>query len=392
MTVSLFFPTARALSRTALLLGAGLLGACSFTKDNSEPPAPLVEFKSSLQVQQLWSESTGADSRKAYLNLTPAVGEGRIFVATPAGQVLAYGAERGERLWDSKTKLPLSSGPGLGDDLVIIGGAKGAVIALRAEDGSEAWRAQVSSEVLAPPQATAGVVVVRSGNGRLTGLNSSDGHLLWVYERTVPALSLRGNSAPLIANNVVFAGFDSGKLSALDLRSGKPLWEVQVAQAHGRSELERMVDIDANLWIADGVLYVTAYQGQTAALSLTSGEVLWNRETSIYTGFTLDNRAIYVSDATGYVQAYDRDSGASLWKQDKLRGRRLSAPVSLGEAVVVGDYEGYLHWLRKEDGQFLARVATDKSGIRATPLVLDDRLVALSNKGSLYLLQATVSE
>ncbi len=372
----------------SLVVVSGLTGCGWFSsKPDAEPPAALVELDSQFQPQLLWRNKTAIALKDNVLKLSPVVKDQQLFIATPEGEVESLNLEEGERLWHTQLKFDLSGGPGIGENLVLVGGRKGEVIALSMADGSEQWRALVSSEVLSAPQAARGIVVVRSVDGKLTALSAKTGQRLWTYERPVPLLSLRGTSTPLIDRNTVYAGFDNGRFSAVNLENGKPVWEIRLSQPRGRSELERMVDIDADPRLFNDILFITGFQGRTAAINALNGEALWNKETSSYTGLTVDALAVYLSDSNSHLQAFDRYSGRILWKQDKLQHRRLTAPVSVDDYLVVGDFEGYLHWLRKEDGQFVARSETDKSGLRIAPIVTDKGLVVLSNDGRLYLLQ-----
>jgi outer membrane protein assembly factor BamB len=365
------------------LTACGLLGGT----DNAEPPAPLAQFTPSLAPRLLWSADTGSNTRAGHLRLAPVVDAGRVFVASPKGMVRAYDLESGQSLWQTDTRAVLSGGPGAGAGLVLIGGKDGEILALAQEDGAEKWRARVSSEVLAAPRIGGGLVAVRTVDGKVFGLNSSDGTLRWVYERGVPVLSLRGTSAPLMLGDAVLAGLDNGKVAALALDNGKLLFELPVAQPSGRTELERMVDIDADLQVYAGILFVTSYQGRTAALDLRAGEALWQRETSSYSGFDLDHKALYLSDADSAIWAFDQRNGASLWKQASLRARRVTAPARVGDYLVVGDLDGYLHWLSRDSGEFAARVETLKgSPILAPPVAVGEkRVLALNSSGRLAL-------
>ncbi len=366
-----------------------LLNGCSWfsTKEDINPPEPLVEFAAQFQPRSLWQTKTPVKLKDNFLQLRPLVFEQQLIITSPAGDVESLSLENGQTLWSQRLKFDLTSGAGVGEEMILVGGRKGEVIALSLAEGKELWRAQVSSEVLSPPQIARGIVIVRSVDGKLTALSAKDGISLWSYQRQVPLLSLRGTSSPIIDGSVVYAGFDNGRLSALNLSDGKPLWETRLSQPSGRSELERMVDIDANLSMFRGVLFVTGYQGRTAAIDLSNGDILWNKDTSSYSGLAVDDLAVYLSDSQSHLQAFDRYTGRVLWKQDKLQYRRLTAPVSQGDYLVVGDFAGYLHWLRKEDGQFVARSETDKSGLRLAPIATESGLVVLTNDGRLSLLQ-----
>jgi len=284
---------------------------------------------------------------------------------------------------------PISGGPAVGDGLVVVGTNKGEVFALDAATGERRWQAGVSSEVLAPPAVGSGVVAVRTLDGRLFGLDARTGKRRWIYDSPVPVLSLRGTGEPVIAGELVLNGFDGGRLVALLAADGRVEWEQQVAVPRGRSELERMVDMDSRPVVVDDAVYVTAFQGRVAALDLLSGDVLWDRDLSSYAGVAVDAAAVYVSDAEGFVWALDRFSGNSLWRQADLEQRRVTAPVRLGDYVVVGDEEGMLHWLSVEDGRFVARTRVDGAGISSTPATgRDGRLYVYGNSGEITAFEA----
>jgi outer membrane protein assembly factor BamB len=377
--------------RLPLLLAPLLLAGCSsipdpfgmFESDNQEPPAELTDFTPTLQVRTLWSVDTGKGSEEQYLRLVPTAYRERLLVADSEGMVRSIDAATGQTIWQVETDAPVSGGPGAGDDLVLLGTRDAHVIALNEADGSEVWRARLSSEVLSVPRADRGIVVAHTIDGKLYGLHSHDGSRAWVYDRTVPVLTLRGNSSPVIAGGNVLAGFANGKMVSLGLNSGNPQWETQVTAPRGRSELERIVDIDADPVIYQGIAYVCTYQGEVAALSVDTGVVLWRRDLSSHAGVAANWRALYVSDAQDRVWALDPDSGAALWRQEKLLNRRLSAPAIMDDAIVVGDLEGYLHWLNNEDGAFAARLEVADAPISAAPLVVDEVAYVYAEDGTL---------
>ncbi len=377
---------------TALLLAVSLGGCSSLTnpiegffvgKDNTDPPAPLVTFEPSIEVSSLWTARVGAGSKKLYVKLLPAAAYGRVYAAGAKGRVTAHDAASGELVWETDTEVPISGGTGVGDKLVLVGTSEAEVLALDAENGELQWRVHVSSEVLATPKAADGVVVVRTVDGRIAGLSPMDGKRLWAYDSTVPVLSLRGASAPVLYHGAVIAGLANGKLVALRLKDGALLWETRVAVPRGRSDLERMVDIDAEPIVADGVVHVVTYQGNISTVAIQDGRVLWKRDMSSHAGIGADDRYLYVTDEQSHVWALDRRSGASLWKQDKLHARKVTAPAAYGEYVVVGDYEGYLHWLDRRDGHFVARIKVDEEGIIAPPQVVGDTVYVSGIDGTL---------
>ena len=377
-----------ALSLLVGVTGCGTISEYVSGTDNVEPPAELVRFDETVAVKTLWRRNVGAADSKRRVRLVPAAQDTKIFAADRKGRVRAFDASTGDSIWDTDTDQPISGGPGTGEGLVLVGTKEGEVLALEASDGKIRWRARVSSEVLAAPQAAQGVAVVRTGDGKLFGLNVADGARLWVYDRTVPVLTLRGTSAPIIHAGLAICGFDNGRLVGVALEDGQPAWDTRVALPRGRTDLERLVDIDSQPTVEGDAVYVATFQGRVAAVDLRSGQVLWRRDMSSHAGIGVDAGALYVTDEQNYVWALDRSNSASLWRQTKLRGRGLTAPVSYGDYVVVGDQEGYLHWMRREDGQFVARQNIDGNGIAAAPLVVGDTLFVYGRGGTLAALKA----
>lgn len=376
-----------------LLVLVGSLAGCSTlkgylpAKDTSEPPAPLVEFTPQVQVDVLWSRDVGVGSKDEQLALVPALAGERIFAADAKGRVKAFDAVGGELLWETEVKARISGGTGAGDGLVLLGTTDGEVIAIDQDSGEERWRMRVSSEILSPPTASSGVVVVRTVDGKLFGLNSTTGQRVWIYDRTVPVLTLRGTAAPVIEGDIVLNGFDNGRLVAVSLHDGRSLWESRIALPSGRTEIERMVDLDAEPVVVGDTVYAVTFQGRVAALDLYSGRTLWRRDMSSYAGLGADTDSLYVTDDMSHVWALDRYTSASLWRQTKLQARMVTAPVRLHGHVVVGDGQGYLHLMDREDGQFVGRARIDSAGIVVPPVVREDTIYVLGRGGSLAALQ-----
>jgi outer membrane protein assembly factor BamB len=365
-----------------------VLSACGGSKVVREPPAPLPDFTPQVQVQELWSAGVGGVSGKLPVRLMPHLDGNMIYATDMRGRVSALTADSGRRLWETNLNLTVTGATGVGEGLVVVGGQKGQVIALNREDGKQAWSATVSSSVMSPPVAHAGVVVVQTVDGKLTGLAVADGKRLWVYERSEPALSLIGTAAPIVVDDFVLSGFASGKIVALNIKDGRALWEFTVSQPRGRNEVERMVDVDAPLLIVRDTLYAASYQGKIVAVNMrASGRLLWTRDASTFSGMDAGRGNIYLSDEKGHVLALDQATGASVWKQDKLRGRSLSAPAYINGYVVVGDYQGYLHWLSAEDGRFVARYRVGSDAVTARAIPGAQVLYVLNQGGSLAALQ-----
>ncbi|MCY1425954.1 Outer membrane protein assembly factor BamB [compost metagenome] len=289
----------------------------------------------------------------------------------------------GDVIWKQDLELPVSGAVGVGYGLVMVGTLKGEIVALDATNGEERWRARVNGEVLAPPANNGDVVVVQTQNDTLLGFDAATGNQLWIYENTPAVLTLRGTGAPIVTNNLAVAGLSTGKVLALDIRRGIPVWEQRVAVPQGRSELDRVVDIDGGLLLSGGTLYVATYQGRVAALDLESGRVLWQRDASSYAGVAQGFGNVYVSLANGTVEGVDERSASALWSNDALARRQLSAPEVFSSYVAVGDFEGYLHLLSQVDGHFVGRVKIDGDGLRARPLVVGEWMYAYGNGGKL---------
>jgi len=375
------------IKRTTLILGmVSVLNACSWfgwgDKDTTEPPAELTSFDETLSVDRLWSAGIGGTD-EFYLKLRPVVDGNHVFAANYKGDVYAFDAVSGDRIWDVDLDKRISGGVGAAEDIVLVGTTDAEVIALEQQTGAVRWLAQVSSEVLSAPAVENGVVVVRSGDGKLTGLNAETGKRLWIYDLSIPVLSLRGTSSPVISRGVVLAGFANGKLVALNLKDGKQIWETTVAAPRGRSELERMVDIDSEPVVMGNIIYVVTYQGYMSVIDMLNGQILWTRKMSSSAGMTTDRSNMYVADSDGHVWAFTNDSGRGLWKQEKLHARALSAPAVQGDYVVVGDLEGYVHWMSRETGAFAAREHLDSSPIIASPVVANNILYVISQDGDL---------
>jgi outer membrane protein assembly factor BamB len=356
---------------TVALLSALALVACSHTSKKSEAtkPAKLVDFKPALKVDRVWHNSVKGEMPKLRVGLLAAVDGQAVYAAGHKGDVAAFNLQSGRQLWRRDLRAPLSAGPGAGGGLVVTGSSGGAVIAVAAANGAERWRVLVGSEVLAAPVVGDGIVLVRTVDGRLLALDAADGSRRWVADQQVPRLSLRGNGRALISQDLAICGFDNGKLMAVTLGAGAVAWEVSVGQAHGSTEIQRLIDIDAPV-VSDGDdLFAVGYQGRVARLARDSGQILWARDLSSYRGLAVTQDAVYVSSSEGDVVRLDRRTGAEKWRQKALARRGLSAPAVVGDSVVVGDFAGIVHWLDAGDGHFLARAKTG-GRISSAPQVL----------------------
>ncbi len=379
-----------ALALVGSLTGCSTLHDWFYSRSGKEvPPSPLpkVSDQGAQPFIPLWTGSAGNGTGKQFLHLAPLVLEGRLLVASADGRVAAYEIATGKLAWETQTEIPISGGTGGGDGLVVVAGTKGEVVTLDLTNGRELWRTTLSSEVLSPPKVADGVVVIRSIDGRVAGLAANNGNRLWVFNRNMPTLSLRGTSAPILAPGRVFIGLDSGRLIALGLRDGRLLWETPVAQPKGRSELERLADIDADPVLMGTTLYVVSYQGRVMAIDGENGQVRWSKDMSSVAGLGVDRDMVFVSDDEGIIWGLERRTGAALWRQDAFKGRSPTAPTPYGNAIVLGDFEGYLHAVSREDGRIVAQTRIDSSPLYVPPLLHAAVLYAVSSGGTVAALR-----
>jgi outer membrane protein assembly factor BamB len=358
-----------------------LLAGCSSTPvDTSSQPAELVKFKQSATLTVRWSRDIGDMGNSI---LQPALTPDAIYAADAEGELLRLKRDNGRQVWRVKTGFTITGGLGEGEGLVLAGGEKGEVAAY-GEDGKLRWQTTVSSEVLGAPQVADGIVVVRSGDGRIAGLSAADGKRLWLYERIMPALVVRSNAGVVIRHGTIYAGYAGGKLVAISLASGNAIWEATLSEPSGNTELERISDITSLPRVDDQTVCAVSFQGRIGCFDAAQGTLLWSHDLSSEKGLAMQDKYLYVTDAQGEVLAVDKNSGSSVWKNDQLFMRGTSAPCVLGDFLVVGDYEGYLHALRRDDGSLAARIGTDDSAILSAPLEMDNGLLVQTYDGGLY--------
>lgn len=370
-----------------------LLNGCSWIKswgddDDPDAPAELVEFEPTLKVGKVWSTGIGKGLDKAGRQIRPAYSSGTIYAADYKGLLIAVDADSGARRWEIKTKLPFTGGPGISDNLLMMGTQNGEVFAFDATTGTQLWSATVTSEVLAAPTAADGIVVVRCIDGRVFGLDADTGQRIWIYDHSVPLLTLRGNAPVLLRAGVVFVGYDGGQVVALRLDDGTLMWEQTLVTTEGRTELERLSDIDGQLVFIASDLLVSSYKNRLASLAADSGRLLWFKDISSASGVSVDRINLALSDKEGNVWLLDRRNGAEFWKLDQLSRRGLTRPVFYGSFVVVGDFEGYLHWINISNGQFAAREKMGGKGFSGPPLVVGNTLYVMTKKGELVAFRA----
>lgn len=355
-----------------------------FGRESVEPPEELTELKETASVKVLWQAKLGGTE---IYDFTPAVETGYAYVASAEGELSKLDITNGSQAWRVNVGEKLTGGVGVGGSLVVVGTQKGSIYAYDVS-GKLQWKARLSSEVLSAPKYFDGLVIVRTGDSRIYGINANDGSRKWVYDRTGPALTLRSSAGVIVDGGAVYAGFAGGKLVSIRADNGKIMWEASVAQPKGVTEIERIADITSLPFVDGPLVYAVAYQGRIAAVDRTSGRVVWNRDISSLTGLTAEDARIYVSHAIGSVYALDYTTGKTFWRQGALKNRQLTAPLAMGSLIAVGDVEGYVHFLSREDGAFSARVKTGDSQILShMALINNNTLLAQSRDGGVYALQ-----
>ena len=366
---------------TVLALALCLLAACSKNK-SPEQPAKLGPIKSTLRVEHIWSASVGdRGAKKLRLGLGLAVDGNRVFASGHRGDVVAFDLETGHRLWRTKTRLALGGGPAVRGNLVVVGATDGHVTALNAADGKQLWTVSINGSVISAPAISDNVVAVRSVDGKLRGLSPTDGHELWETDQDVPQLSLRGTSTPVIVGDLIISGFDNGKVLAVNAGDGSQVWLSTVSAPHGRTDIQRLADVDGPVYVADKDVYAVGYHGNVTMLALDSGQTWWAHEASSYRGLAMDKDAVYMSTAEGEVVALNRANGAVIWRQPALAYRGLTAVGVGDDAVVVADFQGYLHFLDKHTGAFIARERTGRLRVSNAPIVEGDEVVVINDGG-----------
>ena len=375
-----------------LILSLPLLYACSnlnpmnwiSSNDDEDKPAELVDFSEEVRLRRIWSVKVGNGQGDKYNRLKAAIDNNTIYAASNNGNVLAINRENGSRLWRTELDFQITGGVGFGGNMVLLGTENSSVIALDAASGDILWETQVTSEVLSTPASNGSIVVVQAIDGKLSGHDARTGEQLWIYENTVPALTLRGESSPLIIENFVIAAFGNGTIVSLALNNGTLRWEERVAVPTGSSEIDRMVDIDGDIVLSDnGLLLVPSYQGYLAAIDAVTGQTRWRIEESSVNGASSGFGNIYVCDERDHVKAYRTSQETTVWVNEQLDLRRLTAPTSFNNYVAVGDFEGYVHLMSQVDGRFLGRTRVDSDGIRAPMQSRDNTLYVYGNSGNL---------
>ena len=362
-----------------------------FDSDDDDPMAPMAlsDITETVKIKELWSVGVGDGQGDGFYRLQPAISGEVIYAASADGEVVAVDRKRGKTLWEVDLDISLSGGVGVYKDVLLLGSSEGLVLKLDANTGEQLWTTMLTGEILSPPQANGKVVVAQTYNGKLQGLDFATGQLLWTYNSNVPVLTLRGTSVPIMENNRVYAGFASGRVLAFDAQTGSIVWDGRVAIPQGRSEIERIVDVDGTMELAGNELYAVSYQGSVVAIDIESGRKIWQQKASSFSGVSLGFGNVYAADEDGTLNAFMRNGEGVRWSQGALGYRQLSRPTPVGSYVTVGDFEGYLHVLSQVDGDFVGRVRVDSDGVRADMLSEDGILYVFANDGELVAYEIT---
>ncbi|MDZ7782283.1 MAG: outer membrane protein assembly factor BamB [Halioglobus sp.] len=379
-----------ALSSLLVLSGCGTVGGW-FSGDEEDPTAPvaLTDIEERVRIDKLWSTGVGNGQGTGLYRIHPVISGDTLFAAAADGSVRAIDRRDGKTLWKADMDTDLSGGVGIHADTLLLGSSEGEVLAVDAATGKRLWSTRLQGEVLAPPQADGDVVVAQTYDGKLQGLDFASGELRWTYDSDVPVLTVRGTSAPILRDDVVYAGFANGRVLAFDADTGDVRWEVRVAISQGRSEIERIVDVDGTMDLQSGELYAASYQGRLAAVDVRAGQRLWQQDVSSVSGVSTGFGNVYVADEDGTVYAYLRSGGGVRWSQEALGYRGLSRPTPVSSYLAVADFEGYLHILSQVDGQIIGRVRVDSDGARADMLSDGNVLYVYGNSGKLVAYEIT---
>ncbi|MCB1690159.1 MAG: outer membrane protein assembly factor BamB [Halioglobus sp.] len=375
------------------------LAACStisgwFESDDDEATAPaeLVDIDETVEIDELWSVDVGDGQGDGFYRLRPAIRGDMIYVAAANGEVAAVNRLSGDTVWEAELETQLSGGVGVYEDSLFVGSSEGYVLRLDASSGERVWSTPVRGEILSAPQGNGKVVVAQTYDGRLQGLDYQTGTILWTYDSNVPVLTIRGTSTPIFNGSQVYAGFANGRVLGFDSQTGALLWEVRVSIPQGRSEIERIVDVDGTMELAGNELFAVSYQGSVVAIDVKSGRKIWQQKASSFSGVSQGFSNVYVADEDGTLSAYMRNGQGVRWTQGALAYRELSRPTPVSSYVAVGDFEGYVHVLSQVDGDFVGRFRVDDEGVRADMMSEGNVIYVYGNAGELAAYEITAKK
>jgi len=386
--------------RWFIALGLALsLSGCStirgwFDSDDEDPtePAELVDIQEQVRIKKLWSAGVGDGQGDGLYKLRPVIDGEVIYAASAEGEIRAFDRNKGKSLWKVELETPLSGGVGYYGNALLLGSSEGFALKVDATSGELLWSTRLSGEILAAPQANADTVIVQTYDGKLQGLDFETGEKLWTYDSNVPVLTIRGTSTPILNGDTAYVGFANGRVVAFDAGTGAIEWEVRVAISQGRSEIERIVDVDGSMALGGSELYAASYQGRVVSMDAASGRKNWQQDVSSVSGVSLGFGNVYVADEDGSLHAYQRSGQGIRWSQDALGYRQLSRPTPVSSYVAVGDFEGYVHVISQVDGTMVGRVKVDGDGIRADMLSDGNVLYVFGNGGKLAAYEITAKD
>jgi len=362
-----------------LLLSLAFLVACA-QPDAIEEPRELERFEAKYDLDRVWSTRARGNAERLYLGLRPAFDGEQVYLAGYSGQIRAVNPDNGRRIWRTDLDAPLSGGPAVGHGIVVVGAMNGYLYALDAEDGELLWETRMGGEIISAPAIARGYVIVKSSDGYVRGLSSDDGGEVWSRSEEVPSLQMRSGTSPIIRGSRVLVGFSNGRVRAFGFRDGESQWSETVGVPAGRNELEQIADIAPVMDASDSVVFAASAANRMSAIGLSGGQ-RWQRDLGSLAGLTVDEEMVYVTDRHSEVHSLNRSGGASVWVQDAMRARQMTAPVVFGDTVVVGDLDGYLHFMDRDDGELVARERISRNRINAAPVVAGDKLLVQDGDG-----------
>ncbi len=374
------------MKRISMYLFILFLAACGNKKDEVKPNE-LSDVSEQGTIKTLWKKQLGSSDKAYGYKLIPAENNGNLYVATQAGEVFSFNATTGKINWEARLESEISAGPGVGDTVLVVGGPEGQVVALDIDTGSVLWQTSVTSEVLSPPVIDRNKVVVRTQDGRIYGFSIQTGERDWIFDTNIPNLTLRGNSTPIAKGGRIYIGFDNGKVAALNILDGSVLWQQNVINSQGKTEIDRIADIDGDIDVVATDLYISSAADKTMSLATESGRVLWSQNIGSVTGVTVSRRSIYLTDNQSVLHQLNRTDGSRGWTQDTLLNRNLTKPSFYLGDLVVGDFEGYLHILDGQTGAIINRARVGDEYFYHAPVVVGDVIYAYNYDGSLSAMQ-----
>ncbi len=375
--------------RIVFILSCLLVQSCTqvdnyiLGKDNTPKPKLLPDLVSKVKFGRIWSTSIGkANKTPAYLKLKPVIKNNVIYTADVSGMVRAIGKRDGRLIWSTQIKHAIVSGPTVHDGCLAVGTDSSTVVLLNMSDGQIRWEAHLSEDALSKAVIADHQLIVKTIDGNLYAFDLISGKRRWITEHGAPSLILKASSSPVVMGPLILTGYSDGRLDAVELNTGRLVWQRSIAYATGASDVERLVDIDADPIVRDNKVYLASYQGYIGALSLENGQFIWNKPGSVYKNMALRNGTLYVTDSRDVLWAFDSETGRVKWKQTSLKARGLTEPILMNQWLIVGDRTGYLHVLAVQNGEIIGRELL-KAGVDISPAVDGDKIFVPLTNGEL---------